>query len=153
MSHSKYLLPIFSLTLLCPSVTCSTFMGGGVPSPISGHRAVRLHQYIIFIKTRHLFLPHLQLARPPPLIPELYALMLPPAHNCWVAWPPLFCHLNVKNRPHSNILGHTVVTAGDVLPNHPQNHVCQCLTNGGVIPLSVLALRHPDRNPPRHPIM
>ena len=144
---------VFSLTGLQPSVVLSKNIGDGVPYPISGHIEVRIHHYIIFINTGSLFLIHLQLVRPPPLILEPYTLLLPPAHYCWGSWPPLICHFNVKNWPHINVLGHTVLKAGDVLPNSPYPCVLQHLTNGGVLPLSVLAPRHMAINQLHCPIM
>ena len=60
-------------------------MDDGVTAPISVHREVSLPHYIIFIKTWRLFPLHLQLVRPPPLIPELYALLFPPYQNLCVA--------------------------------------------------------------------
>ena len=50
-------------------------------------------------------------------------------------------------------MGQTFVTAGDVLTNCPHTRFRQCLTNGGILQFSVLALRHPSRNPPRYPII
>ena len=108
-------------------------MSGGVPSPSRFHRKVRLCHYIIFRKTRRLFPLQLRLARPPTIIPELYALLLPPAHDRRVSWPPLLDHWNFKNLPRSNVLIHTVVTEGDVLPNSNQPRVHQSFTNGGVL--------------------
>ena len=77
---------------------------------------------------------HLWLVRPPTLIPEPYALLLPPSHGLWEALPPLLCHHNVKNRLCGNIMGHTFVTLGGILPNHPYTLICQILTNGGSNP-------------------
>ena len=87
------------------SVACSNIMGGGVLDPISGHRAVRLHQYIIF--------------SPPPLITKPYVILLPPENDCQGSCPPLLHHRNVKNCPHTNVLVHTVVKTGYVLPKYP----------------------------------
>ena len=109
-------------------------MGGGVPTLISGHRSVILRHYIIFIKTRRLLLLHLVLVYPPPLIPKTHR------------------HHKVKYWPRINVLGHTSVTVGNELPNRLQFCVCQFLTNGGLLPCSVPALRHPDINLPHHSI-
>ena len=74
-------------------------MGSDVTTSISDPRAVRLLQYIKFIKTRHLLLIHLWLVCPPPLIPELFALLLPPTHGWWRSYMPLLLHHNVKYWP------------------------------------------------------
>ena len=135
------------LTGLRLSVACSNIMGGFVPSLISVHIAVRLRRYIIFRNTSHLFPLHLKLVRPPPFVPKPYALMFSPAHDCQRSWLPPFHHLNVKNRPCNNVMGHTVVSEGDVLPNCPHPPALQGLTNVVVIPLPFLSLRHPSKNP------
>ena len=72
-------------------------MDGGVTSPRRGHIEVRLHQYIIFIKTRQLLPFHLRLFHPPALIHKMYALLFPPENGSWGDWKILPWHLNVKN--------------------------------------------------------
>ena len=96
---------------------------------------------------------HFLLVRPPLLVTEPRALLLPPYHNLGGSCPPLLQHCNVKNCLCRNVIDHTVVVAGDVLPNNPQilNH--QILTNRGVLPLSGLAPRHICRNPPHYLII
>ena len=143
----------YSLTGLRLSVACSNPMDGGFPSRSIGHRAVRLHPYIIFRVTRHLFLLHPQLVCSPLLIHEPYAPLLPPDHDRQVSWPPLPCHFIFKNRLRRNVMGHNVVAVGDVTPNLPHPRVRQCLTNGGVLPFSILAPRLTTRNLLRYPIM
>ena len=115
--------------------------------------AVRLHNYMIFINNSNLFLIHLGLILPPLLITKLYTLLLPPAHGCHWSLTPLLCHHNAKYRTCRNVLGHTVVTAGDIPPNHIKICVWKCLANWGVLPLYVLAPRHTVINWLRHPIM
>ena len=141
----------YYLTGPYPSVAWSNIMG--VPDPISGHRSVRLCHYIIFINTRGLFLTHLWIICPPPLIPELYTLLLPPDHDHQGSWPPLLRHRNVNIWPHSNVLVHTVLEGGDVITNCPRPCVHQLLTNWKGLQLSILELRHPSRYPLRYPIM
>ena len=123
---------------LSPYGVCSNVMGCGVPYPRSGHRSVRLHHYIIFRKTRHLFLLHLQLVCTSPLISEQYVLLLPSLYDIWGAFTPLLLHFNVRNRPHITVLVHTVVTLVGVLPNWPNTWVCHRLSNGRLLPLFVL---------------
>ena len=113
-------------------MACSNIMVRGVPSPSSSHISGRLHHYIIFIKTWHLFLLYLWLIRIPPLIPGPYALLFPPSHNRQGYCLSLLCHWNIKNWLHVNLLGHTVVTACDVLPNLPQPCIRHPLAYGGV---------------------
>ena len=110
------------LTGLRPSVKFSNILGVGVPTLISRHIAVRIIHYRIFINTRLLFLLHLQLFRPPPLITKPYSLMLPPAYGSWRSWPPLLHNNKVKDWPHGNVLCHTGVASGDIIPNHL--HTC-----------------------------
>ena len=93
--HVLYLL-LVSLTGLRPSMTWSNIMGGGFTDLSSVHRKFRLRHYITFRNTRRLFLIHLQLVRPPPLIPKLYSLLLPRSHDFQGSWPPLFHRRNVK---------------------------------------------------------
>ena len=79
------------LSILCPYVACSNLMGGGVPTPISDHIAVRLLHYSIVIQTRMLYQIHLRIFHTPTLIYETYYLLLPPAHGhqgwCWEIYP------------------------------------------------------------------
>ena len=103
---------------------------GGVPNSSSVPRAVRLLHYIIFIKTRRLLLLRLRLVLPPTLIYKTYNQLLPTAHGIRGAWPPLLHQYNVKDHPCINVLGHTVVLSGDVLPNDLHTHVQQRLSNG-----------------------
>ena len=123
-------------------------MGGGVPSPSSGDRAVRICHY-----NRCLFLIHIQLARKFPFIPKAYALILPPSHGWWGSCLPLPHYHNVKKFPCRNVLVQTFVTVGNLPSNRPLPHVIQSFTNGGVPPFSVLAPKHAVRNTPRYPIM
>ena len=106
-------------------------MSGGFTSLRSVHRSVRLRHYIIFSKTRRLLPIHLKLFRPPTLVTKPYALLFPPVYDLRGSWPPLLCNHNVKNMLYINVMVHTVVTAGDVLPNIPKPCVHQILTNGG----------------------
>ena len=71
-------------------------MVGGVPYPSTGKRAVILCYYIIFRNTRHLFLLQTKIVRPPPLITESYALLLPLGDIYQGSYPPLLRHGNVK---------------------------------------------------------
>ena len=128
-------------------------MGGGVPGPIIGHRSVSLCHCVIFIKTGCLFLIHLQLFFPPPLISCLYSFLLPLSHDLCGYWPPLLFHCNVKNRLCSIVLRYGVVVVGDVLPYRPQPYVRHFLANGRVLPFLVLEPRHRYRNTLRYPIM
>ena len=120
-SHINY----SSLIGLRPSVTFSNIMGGGVTYPTSGHREFRLHHYIISRNTRNLFPLHLLLVRLPTLITEPYDLLFKPENYLQVYWQLILCHRNVKNRPCNNLLGHTVVTTGDVIHNRNQPRVFQ----------------------------
>ena len=99
-------------------------MGGGVTTPISGHRVGMLHDYIIVIKTRMLFQLHLQLFHTPTLIYEPYSLLIPPAHGRQDHWPPILRHCKVKYFPRDNLMCHTDVVLEDILPNslHPFVH-------------------------------
>ena len=128
-------------------------MGGVFPSPRIDHRAVRIRHYIIFINTRRLLPIHLWLFLPPTIITETYSILFPPAHDLRGSCSPLLRHHNVKNRPRRNVLGHAVVTEGDVIPNRPHPRFLQSLVNGGVLPFSVLSLRYPSRNFPHYLIM
>ena len=134
-------------------MACSNNMGVGVPTLISGHRSVMLHHYIICIKNRRLFLFHLGLVYPPPLVPEPYFLMFPPANGLWEAFPSLLRHHKVKYWPRINVLGHTAAEVGNVLPNFLQSCFRQFLTNGGVLPCFVPEMRYPDINLPHHSIL
>ena len=95
-------------------------MGGGVPTPIRGHIAVRIRHYRIFIITRMLFQLQLQLVHTPTLIYEPYSLLLPPTYGRWGYWPPLLSHHNVKDWPRGNVLCHTDVVLEDIPPNKIQ---------------------------------
>ena len=106
-------------------------MGCGFPTLRRGYNAVRIHHNIIFIKTRRLLPLHLQLVRPRTLILEQYALMFSPEHGLRGACKTLLHYSKFKDWPRINVLGHTVVTAGDVLPNCLQHRIRQHLTNGG----------------------
>ena len=65
-----------------------------------------------------MFIPvPVQLVHQPPLITKQYSLMFPPANGCRLFYPTLLRHRNVINQPCSNVLGHTVVTPGGVLPS------------------------------------
>ena len=139
-------LSYYYLTILRPSVACSNIMGGGVSSPSSVHRAVRICHYIMIRKTINLFPLHLRLICPPTLINKPYDLLLPPAHAPRGSWPHLLFHHNFKNRMCSNVMGHTIVMAGDVPPNFPHTHVHQHITNVYLPPLSVLEPWNLDRN-------
>ena len=85
-----------SLSVIRPYVACLYIMGDGVPSLISVHRSVMLCHYRIFRNTRRLLFIYIWLVYPPPLIPEPYALLVPPSHDCQGPWPPLLRHSNVK---------------------------------------------------------
>ena len=138
-------------------MACSYLRGGGVPTLISGHIAVRDCHYVIFIKTWWLFLP-------PPPPPLLLAFPLPSLTNFIISFsnqrkvygePGGLNSANARsNTVHVEIYYSTLgVEAGDVLLNQIQQKFCQCLSNGRVLPVAVLALRHPTRNPPRLPMM
>ena len=128
-------------------------MGGGIPGLSSIHRAASLRHYIIFRKTCHSFLLHLQLVRPHSLIPVPYALLLLPAHDLWGSYLSLLHHQNVRNIPRRNLLGQTFVAMGVVLLNCPHTRVRQHLTNGRVLTFTILVPRHPSRNSMRYPII
>ena len=106
-------------------------MGDGVTAPISGYRSVRLYYYIIFIRPSCSFPLNLWLVCSSFLMPNPDAFLFPPVYDIWGSWPPLLCHRNDKNRPCRNVLGHTVVTVGNILPNHTHIHVHQHLTKWG----------------------
>ena len=112
-----------------------------------------LRHYILFIKTRPLLPLHHLIVPPHVLVPKPCALLFPPARDCQGSWPPLLRHRNVKNRPRSNSVLHTVVTAGDVLPYFTQTCFRLRLTNGSVLPLYILASRNTYIHPLRGPIM
>ena len=123
---------IFSyLTLLCPSVTWSNIMGGGVPDPNIVHIEVRLRPYIIFINNSFLFPLHVQLFCTSPLISKPFALLFPTARDLWGSCPPLRRRRNFKNRSCGNALVHNVVTEVDLISNHPHPRIHQSLANGG----------------------
>ena len=142
-----------SLTGLRPSVVCSNFMGGGVTAPSSGHIAVSLRPYIIFINNSHLLLIQLQTIFPPPLIPKIYALLLPPVHDFWGSFLPLLSHNKVKNWPCSDVLIHNFLMVGYIIPNFSQPLIHHHLTNVGVPPFYILGPRNQSINPPHHLIM
>ena len=78
---------------------------------------------------------------------------MPPSHYWKVSWKPIIHHINVKNRPRINLLGHTVVISGGIISNIPQPRFCHHFTNEGVVPFSILAPSLPAINTPRFPIM
>ena len=119
------------LSGLCPSMACSNIMGGSVTTPRSGNIAFSLHNYMIVIKTRLLFPLHIQLFHTPPLIYEPYYLLFSPAYGRQEYWPPLLCHRKVKYLPPGNLLWHTDVLFGDILPNRLHPFVHYRLTNRG----------------------
>ena len=134
-------------------MACSNIMGGSVTTPRSGNIAFSLHNYMIFIKTRLLFPLHIQLFHTPPLIYEPYYLLFSPAYGRQEYWPPLLCHRKVKYLPPGNLLWHTDVLFGDILPNRLHPFVHYRLTNRGVLPSSITTPKHPDISPSLHPIL
>ena len=144
---------IFLLTGLRPSVTCYNFVGDGVPTMSSGHRSVRLCHDRIFINTRLIFIFHFQSLCIYTLILEPYYIISPSEHGCQIYRLPLLRHHKVKDWPRGDVLCHTGMAVGDILPNWLQPHFRYFLPNQGVITATVLTPRHPSSDPLRHPIV
>ena len=126
---------MWNYSLLCLSMAWSNIMSSPVTDPRCVHIAVSLRKYIILINTRHLFLLCLRIACPPPLIPEPHALLFPSLHDFRGSCLLLLWNHNSKNSPCRNVMVHTDIMVGHVLPNCPQPRFYQRLTNGGGTPI------------------
>ena len=118
----------------------------------SGHRAVRLCHYRTFINNRLVFLFHLQILCLPPLITEPYHLLLPPEHGCRRYQLPLLC------RHKSNIdlivmYCVTLVWRHEIYSPIGSSPASVAPRQLGILPATVLTLRHPSSDTFHLPIM
>ena len=78
--------------------------------------------------------PTLTRLTPPPLIPKPDALLFPPAQGRRGAWLSLLHQCQVKYCRHGDVLWHTGVASGYIIPNHLQPIFHQPLSDGGGTP-------------------
>ena len=78
-----------------------------------------------------LFIFHFQSFCLPRLITETYYLLFPPAHGRQRYRPPLLRHHKVKDWTRGDVLCHTGMAVGDILPNWLQPRFHYLLPNRG----------------------